>query len=766
MRRLTITLLILALLVTLFLLNKPTGTPNAPPARPAAELTTEDPPLPTDESAPPIDPRRTGRLRVRVATAKGPLENALLEVRPKTGPIQRLRTDENGLALFDAVPAGNVKVRAETDGFAPEETERWIPLGGLTVLELSFRPPRTLTGTVVGPEGVPVSDARVRIFEPLGASMDGACWEPLDRPLGEARTGPDGRFRAEGLRGSHSDSALFLVSAAGFRTTLYFGSDGIRVPLAFDGEVEGRVTDPAGRPIADARVVAVPATYPALWREDAAMRGSLWKKVEEGFVPVSTRTDATGKYRLAGLGRGEMYIVRFFADGFSFRELGGVRPPTKELDVILPAGGRVFAAVRDEGGHPIARALISVTGPWRCWFPGAETGSDGRATIGGLPFGRLYVRASAARHGQSGVHVTLPDGHDVIADLVLASDPRRGDADLPPVGDQTLEGHVLFPDGEPVSRGSVRVKPHPHRTRIEADGSFRIDHLPAGRFAVTADPYLGEESTASALLPSPPLTIFVPRRSSVRGRLALPPGAQAPGLVTATWPRGSTSFSWKTTADGACPFHLAADPGPCSIEFRADGFRPLVWRGEVSHSDVTPAGTLTFDVGRVLTGRVLDEDGVAVAGAEVGVGTPRRTTSKVRTGLGGEFRLSGIGPGPTSVFVVADGLIGADQSVLEDAGEIEFVLARGVRLEVFVMTDEGDAIRGAEVELHGIDPWRTEAPVVTGSAGVATFRVPHGTYRVTGRVRASITGREEESETKPLELEATRLLHRVVLVPR
>jgi len=221
-----------------------------------------------------IDPRRTGRLRIVVAGREGPVPDAGIEVRPAKGPALELRTDERGIAFLDSVPAGMSDVRSEADGFAPDDSRASVPLGGLVIVEVLLRHSRVLTGTVVRPDDVPVPDARVRLFEPAGVYMDGEAWEHLDDLLGEARTGADGRFRADALPGSYTDSALFLVSAEGFRTTLFFGEDGIRIPLAPGGVLEGRVADGDGRPIAGARVVAVPATHRHLWREDVASRTS------------------------------------------------------------------------------------------------------------------------------------------------------------------------------------------------------------------------------------------------------------------------------------------------------------------------------------------------------------------------------------------------------------------------------------------------------------------------------------------------------------
>ena len=158
--------------------------------------------------------------------------------------------------------------------------------------------------TVLGPDGRPAADVAVRT-----GSIPGAHGFHAGKT---GRTGPDGTVRLTLNPGSDTDvldgvpvTAVTpdrsLAATRSFTPGSGAGTAGVRtitLTLAPSADVRGRVTDPAGKPIADIGLRALESNG------------------EDGFVPTGpfARTDVDGRYRLDGVIPGLPGVLDVFAE--------------------------------------------------------------------------------------------------------------------------------------------------------------------------------------------------------------------------------------------------------------------------------------------------------------------------------------------------------------------------------------------------------------------------------------------------------------------
>ncbi|MBI3932310.1 MAG: carboxypeptidase regulatory-like domain-containing protein, partial [Acidobacteria bacterium] len=140
-------------------------------------------------------------------------------------------------------------------------------------------PPPVLQGVVKDPRGKPVEKALVVA----------RCTDRYGEPLLQARTDASGRFRLAVAGSGPCDVRVEARGLASVRLERVRPGPPLAVTLAKGGAIEGTVRDAAGQPVPGARVEAS-WSRSVTWDPDA------------GAVSVST--DARGRFRLEGIGRG------------------------------------------------------------------------------------------------------------------------------------------------------------------------------------------------------------------------------------------------------------------------------------------------------------------------------------------------------------------------------------------------------------------------------------------------------------------------------
>lgn len=601
-------------------------------------------------------------------------------------------TDEAGRFLLEGLPFGNQRLVADHPRYA--RTRRDISSGSDGV-ELRLHPYGTIAGRVDDEHGEPLRALRVRL---LGAGQEAPLWTETDA---------EGRFRFDRL---HSGEQRIGVTAPSFGHGLLARYDlapgesleDVELVVTTGGEAFGQVVDPSGNPVAGATV---------------EVEASADSHPDERFA-VTTGPD--GNFVVEPLLVGCAYDFEISHPRLGTEKRTDRTATREPLDlgvVTIGAGLRVEGVVLDEHGLPIPFARVELSeaidegligmfiNRQSLGIPGQhrdDTDDQGRYTITNVKPGAYELSVTA--HGYVG-HTQKP------LDIHEGMDPT-----LDPITLATgamLDGILVDPTGRPVAGGRVRAtrtfpKLGEQRTTTGPDGRFVLRGLEPGRYEVTG--------TADGWSPSE-------ARKIAAGEDGVTLELRAPGRVIGTVSGSDeplTEFRVQVTADQA-GFRLNVaeliqqarlqnplefqhpqgefdvpelDPGRYTIRVLADGWIPsehevTIREGRTERLDVelAPAGTVV--------GRVVDAHGEPIADARVSTkrseGGPRVTSSftisfstttgtrqevssgapdDVRTDENGEYRITGLEPGLTTLEIRHDEFEEEQISVRVQEGEI------------------------------------------------------------------------------------------------
>jgi RNA polymerase sigma factor (sigma-70 family) len=191
------------------------------------------------------------------------------------------------------------------------------PIAQTVEKERNPKPPGSVTfsGRVVGPDGRPVTGAKV---------YSTSEWASVDRQTSSperATTGPDGRFSFSVVEDKSGSSTIIAASAPNLGVSwIKVRPDGKRDDLTIqlvpdDEPIHGEIVDRQGQPVAGARlrvekINAAPGEDLTDWLTAVkAMKQRTWELEKQYLsrftvaVPLQTTTDAGGRFRLPGIGR-------------------------------------------------------------------------------------------------------------------------------------------------------------------------------------------------------------------------------------------------------------------------------------------------------------------------------------------------------------------------------------------------------------------------------------------------------------------------------
>jgi len=450
-----------------------TGSSVVAAVAPAASVVTPElapgprPSAPTQESArariegPPPTPAlaatASGALRVHVTWFQqhhDPVQNAVdFGVRVTSNALENpelnalaARTDGDGLALFEGLPAGRALVTVDRE-FGPARTVDIVP--GTTVeTTIAIEHGFTILGRVTDERDQPVAGAEIW----FGKFPDLANGTRI------ATSAVDGSFVLHAL--NHANLGARASGYRPSRIAYFYAASGAEVQAhlmlrAGAGEVDGVVLGAAGEPLEDA-LVRVGPPGPA-----------------NGFGAVdddwgtTVRSDEQGRFRVAGLASGACPIV-VRKDGFAmFRgELEVPEGATAAFTATLAPEAALEGHVRDSLGRPVAGALVRVgeeAGPFRA---SARSGDDGGYRVGALEAGRTLSAWVEDAPGHGRTEFTTAVGRTEVWEATL--DPLR-----------EIRGRVLDERGAELANWEVRLEeqepvPEPDEgyLRTEADGGF------------------------------------------------------------------------------------------------------------------------------------------------------------------------------------------------------------------------------------------------------------------------------------------------------
>jgi RNA polymerase sigma factor (sigma-70 family) len=386
--------------------------------------------------------------------------------------------DLQGAFVFSNLSPGSFRISARAGALMGRVAHRvTVALGGATEIAIELTRGLAIAGRVVDAIG-PVPGTRVRLNSDLATSTAGA----------------DGRYHLEGLppgrhvitadAAGHAPAQVIVALEAADR-------DGVDLTLGAESALTGRVLGRDGGPVAGASVTAFVVRADAL--------------AESVISSAVARSDAAGRFHLAGLGPGDVRVEAEHPEGGR-----GVAGPfaleaasTREIEVRLGKGGMIRGTVFWDDRSAAAGVVASGNQSGR---PGSSTMTDerGRYEIGPFPAGEVTV------HVRPEVD-PLGAGGEVKRLSLAAGEDREGVDLIIPRHDREISGIVLAPDGTPLTGATVGAaadykgvswRPYNKYARneggnytvlSEADGTFAVKHLPAGTFTVWAtDPGLPE----------------------------------------------------------------------------------------------------------------------------------------------------------------------------------------------------------------------------------------------------------------------------------
>lgn len=533
--------------------------------------------------------------------------------------IEFIHTDGNGQFTFSTSRGPDLLVEARHDGFA-----RRLMLAHEEDPNLTLRmvPGFEVSGLVLDPEGRPVADCPV-IVEP-------GSWE-VRRPE-SGTTDRRGAFEITGV-----EAGLARVSARDPRyqpailpSVTVGASEGLTLRFQENAlRLSGTVTTAADPPVPvhGAEVRALPNTW----------NGGL-------FVPQETTTDASGDFRLPGLGPGNLRIEVRHPDLSTTARVVAMGASTQPLHIEMGPRSRVQGQLIGgmSPGETEGFALLLTN----------TVGEQSRATVGrdgSFEFPNTFSAGPAA--------LELVDGELAFArtssrDLgILVEDSVTTTLDLRVIRPSMVEGRVTDEAGQPVVGARIAiVKLHqklPSPNKLVAvtgpDGRFRIRGLPVG--SLTAHVLHEDYARRITSLEVPPVgetaqvaDIVLAKAGSVFGRVTLDDGKPLAGaLVSATL--GTDTVGMDVTGpDGR---YRLRDLSPGRYRLRSHySTLPVALADEaveVESGLVLGPVPLVFPAGRTIVGVVEDSEGQPLQ--DVPVTVSGTGGAMIRTDASGRFSL-------------------------------------------------------------------------------------------------------------------------------
>ncbi|HEY8211243.1 MAG TPA: carboxypeptidase-like regulatory domain-containing protein [Myxococcaceae bacterium] len=567
--------------------------------------------------------------------------------------------------------------------------------------------------------------------------------EPEANQVTQITTGADGTFVTPPLNEGHYDLAAATPGAVGWKTGVAAGAKDVEVPLLATAPITGQVRGPGGAPaggaevivsLADARdlrgvvadstgsfeipgiplgpnlVVAsskglTPAKAspaPAATREGALTfaplafqlrpRVTLRGTVTRGGAPVvgadvlapsecrtyRTKTGTGGAFELADLPARD-YPVSAISGADGAQVLASLDAPGP-LALQLQRGGVLAGKVKDKKG-PLAGAEV-VAVPRQPRGAGdirrARTHQDGSFELGPMPPGRWQVEVAAAGHlARPPAEIRITAGARQPLEVELAPATHIAGFVVNDLADGLAGAEVeaVRSDANPTCTGCRLA------TRTSPDGSFVLYPLAQGEYTVRArhDRYLALES--KKIVPTDNLRLALKPGASLLGTVRDPDQKSAIHASTSLRDANGTVVRPARPVDPNGTFRLEGLPAGAYTAV-AESADPLPRRAEaavtIAEGDSASAD-LELPPGMTLAGRVVDNAGKPVPGAEVQVAPASgHGMAIVPAGQDGAFEVKGLPPGAGKYQVSAsrDGYLSGPKSrVPAEAGSRKVSLA-------------------------------------------------------------------------------------------
>jgi protocatechuate 3,4-dioxygenase beta subunit len=411
----------------------------------------------------------------------------------------------------------------------------------------------------------------------------------------------------------------------------------------------------------------------------------------------------------------------------------------------------VRGRVVDSDGHALEGARVMLLVGGRAGEPLVERASiaDGRFTLPGVPAGHYLLRAEATGFSAAGVTLALEARETVTT--VLRLDPE-----------QRLTGMVQDRGGRPLGQAALFAWPQGGgrvgvvEAATGSDGRFALGLAPGVWTLMVEAPGFGTLRLERVNVPGRALVLRLEGEArSLGGMVVGGPGASAAAAAGASVRLGGNTLpaprEARTDAKGLYLFHglglgrfvLRSSQGtrasaPRSVEIdERTGWLPPV------RLELAPGGSIA--------GKVVDDRGQALAGAEVELASaPADELPEIaKTDGQGRFAAGPFAPGRYRAWARLPGHAAASvPQVIVKAGAtaaIELRLLRGAELRGLVLTEQGgQPVTGATVTVSAIDTGVHELAVLPGSLPPAAeaANLPVQSLRRPAQLRSATTDRQ------------------------
>lgn len=636
--------------------------------------------------------------------------------------------------------AGKWVVYLELNGYLTPATQSVeVPPNAAGVDFILPGPPQfdTISGAVHDQYGNPVEGAKIYGGASTGITAADGTYTIT------ARSDVTSSY-IEAYKSGYKTSGMVLVPARPVATAVNF------VLRAEDGMIFGRVLDPAGRPVAGARISA--------WDVICPSRGS-----------DSTTSDASGAYTLTvPIG---LYTVYPFANGYISAvpqeivlQANGGHAAVQVDFTLEPAPFFISGRVLSSAGQPVADAMAQahtcdfsfwargdVTGAYTlpvsagiyalsAWEisppPPSIAGQDATASVPGIA-GAVKSSSSAAA-GSPGL-VSVPPSITGV-DIVIPPSPSS-------VLHYAVRGRVTDDQGWPVEGAYVSSAWRGAEYSYEfdsqlsgADGIFVLE-LPAGAYRISAYK-AGYARPAPRSVTVPPeqigMDLVLPRAPenvavTVSGVVRDAQGQPFPYAYICTETVGADNWGIDACSqvyyDGSYALSLERGTYRLSAHDAYGCSAPSEKREMAVLSALTEQDFTLRPPDQLVSGRVTDALGRPICGAKVDTGV--ETLKRATTDGWGLYDLS-LPAGTYTLTAAKSGYgRGADQVVtLPPRGAaVDFVLPLPANVIQGTARDTaGRGVAGTTVEVNGS---AALDPAATGADGSYTVYVPDGDWRVT-----------------------------------
>ena len=529
-------------------------------------------------------------------------------------------------------------LRGSGQGRLPDaDPARWEgdPVGRL-VLGLGEA---TLEGRVTG-EGEPLRFARVHPVLP--PPHDGLAVRTRKDGSWEIAGLPDGRHEVRASAEGYVGRTTVAPDVAGSQTATVETIDLAR-RVAENNRIRVRVTDPFGRPLPGAKVLAT--TMP--WDLHLSMGPEV-----AGMPAVQHRsgtTDETGTVELGPL-PAEKYAVVAHAPGYviaAVNDLVVSGGRTRSVGLALKEGVSVQGRVIDRDGGGVEGALVmGMAQPSFVSSMAVRSAADGTFVLDGLRKGPYLFIGWHDKLGQTTTRGEAP-----------------GSLQMNLEGTGRVRGKVVWEDGTPVTAGHVRpFQNGPFQyvysmvTALSADGTFDLD-LPKGTWILRVqsdDGHMSDATTASVTVGSTAdVTIKLPKTGVVRGVVTDDEGRHVAGaevfVMKGGFPETPSREQYaRTDAEG----HFEV-PG---LPLESVGLYVQHADYQDTKIDALPAApdkageiSVRLSQGASVVGRVVDAAGQPIAGEQVNLALTWFDLRSTFTGDDGRYGFDHVSPATYSM---------------------------------------------------------------------------------------------------------------------